>query len=90
EYLADDAPAALHQLGRVLAPGGLVSLLISNPDARVLKTAVVNRAPADALASFTRQTQPNRVFRARTRDYRPGDLMPAFAAAGLSPVQTYG
>ncbi|MFJ7219491.1 class I SAM-dependent methyltransferase [Amycolatopsis sp. NPDC098790] len=89
EYV-DDVPAALAGLRRMLAPGGRLSLLVSNSVARVFKAAVVSRDPAEALAVSARDDQPNSVFATQSRTFRLDQLLPLLDGAGLSVVETYG
>lgn len=89
EYL-DDPILAIKAMSEVLVPGGLLSLLISNPNARVLKTAIIDLNPRDALRGFERVSHVNKIFESPTRIYGRSFFEQALANSGLSIVEYYG
>ncbi len=86
-YLPDPAPL-LAVIARVLAPGGLVSLLVRNGDALAMRPGLLGDWPA-AAAAFDETGYVNRIG-VRARADRMDDLAAGLAGLGLGVEGWYG
>lgn len=89
EYLADPLPA-VRGLAGLLAGGGLLSVLLVNPAADVLRAAVRGGDPRSALAHLHRRTSPAGLFGVSRACVAPADLLASLSPLGLSPLLLRG
>lgn len=77
-------------LARLLAPGGIFSLLTLNPVGRVLKKAVVNGQPAAATGLDEQAIYDDTLTDQQRRVFQWEELADLLAASDLVPLQRYG
>lgn len=86
----EDAQRALAILAGLLRPSGLFSLLTPNPVSEVLRAALVDRRPDEALATLEASVAHTTVFRVDVRRYPVASLQQWLQDAGLELVAHYG
>lgn len=84
-----DAAADLVRLTGALRPGGLLSVVLPNPDHRVL-TAFLREGPEAALAQLDAPTARSITFGTTVRAVSLADTLAAVRAAGLEVVEVFG
>jgi S-adenosylmethionine-dependent methyltransferase len=80
----------LDKLGRLLLPGGLLSLLTPNPASESYRLALQQLDFAGALAALDATTYTNVLYGAEVHLFTPAELEQRVAAAGLEGVASYG
>lgn len=86
---ADRLLPDLRLLAGAVRPGGLVSVVLPNPDHRVL-TAFLREGPGAALAELGSGTARTETFGTDMRKIALPDLLEAMARAGLEVVEVVG
>lgn len=89
EYL-DEPWAVLRSLIDVLAPGGLLSLLVVNPHAEPFRLAWAKRDLAQAREALTEPTSQSDLFGLRRRILPPRQIRQVLAGARVDIVAEYG
>lgn len=84
-----DERADLRLLAGAVHPGGLVSIVLPNPDHRVL-TTFLRAGPDAALAELDAPRAPTLTFGTEMRNIRREELLSLLDEAGLEGVTTYG
>lgn len=88
QYRPDEA-ADLALLAGALRPGGLLSVVLPNPDHRVL-TAFLREGPEAALAQVDAPTARTVTFGSTVRSVSLPDVLAGLRAAGLEVVEVFG
>ncbi len=86
----EDHQAALQVLARLLRPGGTLSLMVTNPDGRMLKTLLRELKPAEVMDVERQPTFPNQLFGGISYQHRYEQIADAIAQSGLTLVTHYG
>jgi S-adenosylmethionine-dependent methyltransferase len=85
-----DPPALLRQIGQLLAPGGLLSLIDGNRYSEPYKCAVLQGNLAAAIRAIGRKDYPHRWFNRDVPIYSADEMIRLLQDAGLAPVGQYG
>jgi len=86
----EDYQGALQVLARLLRPGGTLSLMVSNPDGRMLKTLLRELKPADVMDIELQPTFPNKMFGGVSYQHRYEHIEEAVTEAGMTLETHYG
>lgn len=90
EYMPDNYVEVVHNLATMLKTGGYLSLMTTNLNSLVLKKAVIDLKPEEALGADTRQKFVNMLFGGVSRRYKADEIGFALDAAKLHQLQHYG
>ncbi len=86
----EDYQGALQVLARLLKPGGTLSLMLTNPDGRMLKTLLRDLDPAAVMNVEQQPTFPNKLFGGVSQQHRYEQITEAVNLAGMTIQAHYG
>lgn len=86
----DDVTAVLHNIHQLLRPGGIFSLIITNPFTETLAHALRDTDLQAALGSLNQSTKYIKTFDTTIQNYTDADLKIMLDAAGFTLLEQYG
>ena len=90
EYNADNYVQVVRNLATLLKTGGYLSLMTTNLNSIVMKKAIFDLKPEEAIGAETRQKYVNHFFGGTAYRYKAEEIKFALKGAGLHLVQHYG
>lgn len=89
-YVPDNYVEVVHNLAAMLKQGGYLSLMGTNLNSIVMKKAIFDLKPEDAIGAETRQKYLNQLFGGMAYRYKPEEIQFALTNAGFRLLQHYG